>query len=124
VEKYWKPETEILIQLDDLINRGNFIPETVGFARKLADTYPLKTVFLRGNHEFKIMEHHYNGPNNIWTGQVGEKTMQQYKNSDVDLISDIKWFSMQPISWENDRNLINHAGISEEASNPYANKVQ
>lgn len=119
VEDHWQPEKEILIQLGDLIDKGNFTPETVAYARKLENTYPDRTVFLRGNHEFEILLHFNDGPNEFWLRQGAHKTLGQYETSGFDVKSDVEWFDSKPLSWENKDVLISHAGISEVAANPF-----
>jgi len=53
--EFWEPEKEILIQLGDLIDRGNFTPQLVKLCRELEDKH--KAVFLKGNHEWLALQY-------------------------------------------------------------------
>jgi serine/threonine protein phosphatase 1 len=64
--KFWNYKKEILIQVGNLIDRGKFSPNTVEYCKKLSSELPNNTIFLKGNHEFEIIKHYYNGPNNNW----------------------------------------------------------
>ncbi|MBM7682355.1 serine/threonine protein phosphatase 1 [Pullulanibacillus pueri] len=114
LDLYWDPSKERLVQVGDLIDRGNYSPETVAFARELKATYSDQVIFLKGNHEFEIIEHVEAGPNAHWLRQCGQKTLKQYHALKRDLIEDIEWFKTLPLCWENDYLLISHAGISHD----------
>jgi serine/threonine protein phosphatase 1 len=119
LEEYWNSKDDLLIQAGDLIDRGKFSPETVKYCRELELQYPDKVVFIKGNHEFEIIEHYYNGPHHNWLRQCGDETMSQYESGNFNLEEDIKWFSQMPLYWSNDKVFVSHAGIAEECENPY-----
>ena len=54
---HWRPAEETLVQLGDLVDRGNYSPETVELCRQLSLDFPAKTVFLQGNHDWAMAEH-------------------------------------------------------------------
>jgi serine/threonine protein phosphatase 1 len=116
---HWDTQTEILIQLGDLIDRGKGSPEVVKLTRQLQRKYPNQTVFLRGNHEYEIIDHMYVRPNINWLQQGGEGTLQQYLKAGRDVMDDVNWFNTMPLFWENDSIFVSHAGISESAINPF-----
>lgn len=116
---HWDTQTEVLIQLGDLIDRGKGSPEVVKLARELHGQYPNQTVFLRGNHEYEIIDHMYVRPNFNWLRQGGEGTLQQYLQAGRDVMDDVNWFSAMPLFWENNSVFVSHAGISESSMNPF-----
>ncbi|QNP51115.1 metallophosphoesterase [Hymenobacter qilianensis] len=68
--QHWNPAREMLIQVGDLVDRGNFSPETVAAAISLNLKHPKQTVFLKGNHEAGMLK--YYGPKaRIRTGWSG-----------------------------------------------------
>ena len=54
---HWRPTTEYLIQVGDLVDRGRHVPATVALARQLSEQYPGATTFLMGNHEQSMLRH-------------------------------------------------------------------
>lgn len=119
VESFWDKKNERLIQLGDLIDRGNYSPETFAYARELQNEHPDTVTFLKGNHEFEIIDHFKSGPNENWLRQCGRVTLEQYDVSDMSVMNDVEWFNDLPLSWENDRVFISHAGIAENALDPF-----
>jgi serine/threonine protein phosphatase 1 len=118
INKHWNFEEEVLIQVGDLIDRGGFSPETVGYCKELAVEFPNNTVFLKGNHEFEIIEHYFNGPHHNWLRQCGEVTISQYEGGKFDLEGHIKWFQKMPLYWSNEKVFVSHAGIARNCTNP------
>jgi len=78
------PETDSLIFLGDLIDRGADAPGCVDHIRKLCHENPERVVCLRGNHEEMLMDF-LEGTSNIWLTPVtgGEKTFEQYTGRPV-----------------------------------------
>ncbi|MCS6808695.1 MAG: metallophosphoesterase family protein [Bacteroidota bacterium] len=120
VEQYWQPETMLLIQLGDLTDRGNFIPETVQYARLLEQQYPSRTVFLRGNHEEMVLE--------VWdmVRQASVPLAALYSRTNTTLAQyfqrskghsfvedDMEWLRQRPLFWQNDAIFVSHAGVSD-----------
>ncbi|WP_442602251.1 metallophosphoesterase family protein [Paenibacillus sp. KN14-4R] len=119
VEDNWNPEQEILVQLGDLIDRGNFTPETLHYARELKELYGEKAVFLKGNHEFELMEHIFHGPNHNWLRQCGQVTLEQLQKANMELSDVTNWIEGLPLRWENEHIFVSHAGISIAANDPF-----
>ncbi|WHY00473.1 metallophosphoesterase family protein [Neobacillus sp. DY30] len=117
--KYWDKENEILIQLGDLIDRGNYSPKMVQFARQLRDEFPTQVYFLKGNHEFEMIGHFTNQPNHNWLRQCGEETLRQYEAEERDCMSDVNWMKQLPLCYENAHLFVSHAGISAQTKNPF-----
>jgi serine/threonine protein phosphatase 1 len=118
LNEHWNNRKDLLIQVGDLIDRGKFSPDTVRYCRELKLKYPDNVVFLKGNHEFEIIEHYYNGPHKNWLRQCGEETIRQYESSGFDLEEDIKWFSQMPLYWSNEKVFVSHAGIANNCEDP------
>jgi serine/threonine protein phosphatase 1 len=119
ITKHWNKEKEVLIQLGDIIDRGRNSPQMVQFARQLNDDFPEKAIFLKGNHEYEMIDHFMNQPNHNWLRQCGEKTLRQYEAEKRDCMSDVKWMMELPLFWETNHLFVSHAGIAEQATNPY-----
>lgn len=117
--QYWQPQEEILIQLGDLVDRGNFAPEAVSLALQLNETYPRQTIFLRGNHEVGMLDHYGpDGPYPQWFNWGGRTTLQQYLVQPALLQPHLRWLDKRPLFWENDYLVVSHAGIAD-TPDPY-----
>lgn len=119
-EKNWDKETETLIQLGDLIDRGKNSPQMVSWARELSADYPNRVHFLKGNHEHEMQQHFFHGPNPNWLRQGGAETIRQYENEKRDCRDDAAWLSRLPLFFESSHLYVSHAGISEVAQDPMA----
>ncbi|MFL5753614.1 MAG: metallophosphoesterase family protein [Bacteroidia bacterium] len=106
----WDKSSELLIQLGDLIDRGNSSPQTVKLARELQSKYS-NTVFLKGNHEILAIQN-YNNTKSKWYDMYGKKVMWQYQLEERDFEKDVQWFGTLPLYWENEHVFISHAGVS------------
>jgi serine/threonine protein phosphatase 1 len=71
---HWRPAEEILVQVGDLVDRGNYSPETVELYRYLSQEHPEQTIFLQGNHAWGLAQHrghsHSFYPWLKWSGAV------------------------------------------------------
>lgn len=119
LKRYWNQDKEMVIQVGDLIDRGKNSPQTVKYARELCHTYSNQIVFLKGNHEYEVINHFLTPPNRNWLNQVGEKTLLQYNQFNRQIESDIEWFMKLPLFWENENIFISHAGISNNSLIPF-----
>jgi serine/threonine protein phosphatase 1 len=122
LHNYWNTDDEILIQVGDLIDRGNFSPETLMLAYGLNQRYGNNIFFLKGNHEYELIRHFENGPNDNWLRQGGNVTLTQFEESKINLIDYMQWIKSLPLKWENGNILITHAGISPDVINPFEEK--
>lgn len=108
--KHWKPEEQLLINVGDIIDRGNYSPELVSFCKELQTNY--KAVFLRGNHEQMCINFIRQGEER-WLPKYGTECMKQYLERGFDLTADVDWFASMPLFWENEHLFVSHAGITE-----------
>ena len=126
------PETDTLVFLGDLIDRGADAPGCVEHVEKLCSESPERVICLRGNHEQMLMDF-VEGLSNLWITPVtgGERTFEQYTgeavqvNSEEDLgrLRDLLRKSMpshhlafmqsSPLFHEDDHALYVHAGLED-----------
>lgn len=112
--QHWQPEQELLIQVGDLMDRGNFAPETIGLAMSLSEQYPQQTIFLKGNHEVGMLRHYgAQGPYPNWLLWGGRATFQQYGHRRELLTTHLPWLAQRPLFWENDHVFVSHAGLAD-----------
>lgn len=119
LDQHWNRDTEVLIQVGDLVDRGKHAPATVELARSLVANYPEQAVILKGNHDFEMTEHFRNPPNYTWLSQGGTGTIGQYAASERDIQQDSDWLSRLPLFWQNDVLFVSHAGIAKYAEDPF-----
>jgi serine/threonine protein phosphatase 1 len=82
-------ESDSLIFLGDLIDRGADAPGCVDHVVNLCKENPERVICLRGNHEQMLMDF-LDGSNNIWLTPVvgGERTFEQYTGRSVKIDSE------------------------------------
>jgi len=111
---HWRPAKETLVQLGDLVDRGNYSPEVVELCRQLSQDFAEKTVFLKGNHDWAMAEHlGADGPYKAWLGWGGRATLAQYQRQRLLLAPHAIWLSQRPLCWQNDHLLFSHAGFAK-----------
>ncbi|MCH7401083.1 metallophosphoesterase [Belliella kenyensis] len=109
----WNPKHETLIQVGDLIDRGNLSPLSIRLSFEIKKSFPDNSFFLRGNHEQMMIDHfqHAKTPYN-WLQNGGEQVLSQFENLEMNLSDYQPWINELPLHWENDHVLISHAGFS------------
>jgi serine/threonine protein phosphatase 1 len=118
LEKYWM-SNDILIQLGDLIDRGNFPGETVQLAQSLQILYPDQVYILKGNHELELVEYEETGLNKQWLRQRGYKTIESFLSVGLSLKEVSAWMKRLPLFWGNEHVFVSHAGVSKSVDNPF-----
>ena len=83
------PETDTLVFLGDLIDRGADAPGCVSHIQKLTGENPQRVICLRGNHEQMLMDF-LKGYSNVWLTAVagGERTFEQYTGQSLKVDSE------------------------------------
>ena len=116
---YWDPENEILIQLGDLVDRGNFSPQSLDLSQELQREFPDRTVFLRGNHE-QMMLRYLKGEDTKghWLSNGGAFTMAGFADFPVPPSAFLGWLESRELVWENESVFVSHAGVTH-TQNPY-----
>jgi len=115
--EHWNKDTEQLIFVGDLIDRGNFSPETVSLVKKLVKNED--AVCLMGNHEYACARAILEKNELSWFRKMGDETVLQYKKAGIKIKNDAKWFMSLPLIWQNGNIIISHAGISKKVLNPF-----
>jgi len=111
---HWRPAAETLVQLGDLVDRGNHSPETVELCRKLSVDFPDQTVFLQGNHDWGMAEHlGPDGPFPAWLSWGGRGTLRQYQLHRGWLAPHAAWLAARPLYWLEKQLLFSHAGFAD-----------
>ncbi|MDO7886403.1 metallophosphoesterase [Hymenobacter cheonanensis] len=111
---HWRPAEETLVQLGDLVDRGNYSPAVVELCRQLSQDFPEKTIFLQGNHDWGMAEHlGPDGPYRAWLSWGGRATLQQYQQHRTWLAEHAAWLSQRPLYWRNDYIVFSHAGFAD-----------
>ena len=114
---HWQPATERLIQVGDLVDRGNGVPQTVELARTLSQQYGEQAVFLKGNHELGLVRHlGPEGPFKAWLDWGGRSSMLQYSTRRDWQEAHVAWLAARPLFWKNEHVLVSHAGIAKVLS--------
>lgn len=110
--RQWDARTQTLVQVGDIIDRGNFTPETIQFARTVEREY--QSVFLKGNHEAEMIRFVTNLGNENWLRQGGKQTIEQYaQQPEMSLFNDYLWLRKRPLFVESQKVCISHAGFSD-----------
>jgi serine/threonine protein phosphatase 1 len=117
----WKPKQEKLIQLGDLIDSGNHSSRVLRLATHLNITFQQDVFFLRGNHEHMMIKYlQGDDQENNWIEKGGgKKTLQEFERRGIDPKIYLDWLKELPLIWSNGLIQISHAGIAEDAPDPY-----
>src|ERR1700752_3626741 len=126
------PQTDTLVFLGDLIDRGADAPGCVDHILKLRRENPERIICLRGNHEQMLMDF-LDGHTSIWLTPVtgGERTFEQYTfhpvraQSEADLEEmrrvfeekfppeHLEFMQSLPFYYEDEHAIYVHAGLDE-----------
>jgi serine/threonine protein phosphatase 1 len=126
------PESDTLVFLGDLIDRGADAPGCVDHIMKMRRDNPERVICLRGNHEQMLMDF-LDGNSNIWLTPVtgGERTFEQYTGRPVQVDSEkdledlrhafeeslppehLEFMAQTPLFYEDEYALYVHAGLDE-----------
>lgn len=109
--EFWDPSKEILIQLGDLIDRGNYTPEVVKLCREIEKEHP-NSVFLKGNHEWSSLQYYHKSKDDKWYDKFGKQVLWQYVIAERKFEEDAEWMKSLKTFWENEHIMVSHAGIS------------
>jgi serine/threonine protein phosphatase 1 len=126
------PETDTLVFLGDLIDRGADAPGCIDHVMNLTRENPERVICLRGNHEQMLMDF-LDGHASIWLTPVtgGERTFEQYTghspwgDPDHDLediritfeqafpVEHLEFMRSLPFYYEDEHAIYVHAGLDE-----------
>ena len=119
LNKYWDHDTEMLIQLGDIINRGRHSIASVDYAIELKKQFPDKVFFLRGNHEQGLLSHLRGDYSLKWLRGGGKVFLEELFKQPDKIPGIIHWIESLPLYIEHENAFYSHAGISKTAINPY-----
>ena len=126
------PQSDTLVFLGDLIDRGADAPGCVDHILKLRRENPERVICLRGNHEQMLMDF-LEGQTSIWLTPVtgGERTFEQYTNHPVRVRTEadleemrrvfeekfppehLQFMQSLPFFYEDEHAIYVHAGLDE-----------
>ena len=126
------PETDTLVFLGDLIDRGADAPGCVDHIVKMCGENPERVICLRGNHEQMLMDF-LEGQSTIWLTPVtgGGRTFEQYTHHPVNARSEadleemrrifeesfpsehLEFMQELPFYYEDEHAIYVHAGLDE-----------
>lgn len=110
--QFWKPETEILIFVGDLIDRGNFTYETIKHVRQLQKDHPGKIIVLGGNHEQMACAYLDQKEKCRWYELYGKQILWDYHLHEGNFLDDLNWMKALPDRFETQHFFVSHAGVS------------
>lgn len=110
---YWNPENEILIQLGDLVDRGNFSHRCLIRSQELEYKYPEEAFFLKGNHEHMMLDYLKESDERNWMYNGGKSTLTGFAKEGLDAEAWIPWLEQRELYWQNGSVFVSHAGIGE-----------
>ena len=111
--EHWDPKSETLIQLGDLVDRGNYSPNVLELAFSLKMNFKEDAHFLMGNHEHMMIKYmRGEDKQKIWLFNGGQQTLHQFETLEIDPDNYSTWLSSLPLSWENESIMVSHAGVS------------
>ena len=114
--EYVNHDTDQIIQLGDIIDRGNYIDSCVEQAFILEKEHA--AIFLMGNHEFDCLQHFNEKHNGKWIEQGGMQTLSQFSQSEKQLSFFIDWLKLRTYFYQTEHVFFSHAGISH-ADDPF-----
>ncbi|PSL06422.1 metallophosphoesterase [Cecembia rubra] len=118
--EHWNPKTENLIQVGDLVDRGNFPHLTVRLSYEIQLAFKKQTVFLKGNHEQMMVDFLLKRDNaGVWEFNGGIDTLNKFELAGIDPLKYMIWLRDLPLYWENKHVFISHAGVSDYAQYPF-----
>lgn len=115
VHNYWNPETDNLVFVGDLINKGPHSAKCLSYVYTLYKKHKTQVVLVRGNHEQQLINR-YNIRSKAKAYLKLCKDLETQGDSVEKIIS---WLKCSVLSWQNEKLLVTHAGISSKAKDPF-----
>ena len=107
--RHWRPDSERLLLLGDLINKGPHSLAVLDEFRTLAKDYG--ALALRGNHEHEWLKY-LNNPKYDTFIHLFKPLFEAYRTSGRDPWQDMAWIGSWPSYWQTDYIFASHAGWS------------
>lgn len=115
VTDHWSPDSAILIQVGDLVNKGPNSVACIEYWMKLEKKHPEQVLMIRGNHEQFLI----NAIKRPYLLNPCSMLRSRIKKSDLKTKKVGKWLERTPLKWENDHILVTHAGIAKDNPDPW-----
>ena len=116
VEEHWDVENELLIQLGDIVNKGQYSIECIKYWQELQAKHGDYVVMLRGNHEQHFVKDSIDHPRDLDNALLQRDALA----GGMKVRTLKKWLSNLPLGWENDDILVTHAGVAKSCINPFS----
>ena len=108
----FREDTDRLICLGDLIDRGNQVYEVFDYVRTLKPDMGERCVLIRGNHEQMLMDSVDDRfSRQMWFMNGGAETVRSFKKHRQDYARHINWFGRMPLYFETKDFICAHAGV-------------
>jgi serine/threonine protein phosphatase 1 len=115
LKEHWFPEKDSLVLVGDLLNKGPHSAKAWRLWQKINTDYPNKVVLLRGNHEQHFLENY-----RLKTVNHSHlRLCEQFREKGISAKRLAQEIRHLPLHWQNETLLVSHAGISEEAIDPF-----
>ncbi|MCC5938367.1 MAG: metallophosphoesterase [Lunatimonas sp.] len=110
---HWNPESERLIQVGDLVDRGRFSNWCLQKSKELEEAFPGEAIFLKGNHEHMMIKYLIGeDQRDHWIINGGRETLSSFADAGLEAHEWLEWLSGRELFWQNDAVFVSHAGIS------------
>ncbi len=110
VELYRKKDSEALIQVGDLLNKGSHPLCALQYFKRLQQKYPDRVVVLKGNNEYLMLDYYR---------RHALRFKKRFEEKELPFQKTLDWLESRPVTYETKDLLISHAGISLRAEDPY-----
>lgn len=108
----WNPETDHLISVGDLVDRGNFPYQVITHLQDLKTKHHRVTI-LKGNHDAICASYLRNQEKKNWLNYGGDLTLKDFDENQINEVEMIDWLEALPIKFETDHIYVSHAGLSD-----------
>jgi serine/threonine protein phosphatase 1 len=117
---HWEPKEQMLLLVDDYIDRGNFSGKVLKLLWEIKKSNS-HVVLLKGNHEY-IYKFHYTNVEQIdWaTIGAGKATILDFQREGISIDEAIVFFDSLQLDFENKNFRVSHAGIAHTDSDVFA----
>lgn len=116
IKEHWQPEQEKLVSVGDLINKGPHSGKCIKYWRKLQTAHPGRVILIRGNHEQAFIDQ-FESEEKL--SKVHRQLLVSFQEAGLEARQVHQWLKRQSLSWQNERLMISHAGISKKARDPF-----
>lgn len=110
IKCYWKKDSEVLIQIGDLLNKGNHPLATLKYFKRLQQKHPDKVIVLKGNNEYSMLDQYRSNPSPY---------QKRFEENGLRFEKTLDWLENLPLVYQTKKVFISHAGISMLSKDPY-----